>query len=124
MTEHGDHMGEMTKKNNDTKQFFMDSLNSSIDKTNAHFKLLESKIWLSNEQIDKSKKEIALLDVECKTLNLRSTTHIEKLTEHANKLIALDMGKFDSNALGSFKDDIYKALVTMERSLVKADNEM
>ena len=34
------------------------------------------------------------------------------------------MGKFDSNALGSFKDDIYKALVTMERSLVKADNEM
>ena len=34
------------------------------------------------------------------------------------------MTKFDSNSLGSFKDDIYKALVTMERSLVKADNEM
>jgi len=34
------------------------------------------------------------------------------------------MGKFDKIALGSFKDDIYSAMVTMERSLVKADNEM
>ena len=46
----------------------MDSLNSSIDKANAHFKSLESKIWLSDEKLDKNKKEIALLDVECKTL--------------------------------------------------------
>jgi hypothetical protein len=34
------------------------------------------------------------------------------------------MRKFDKNALGSFKDDIHGAMVTMERSLVKADNEM
>jgi hypothetical protein len=34
------------------------------------------------------------------------------------------MGKFDKVALGSFKDDIYSAMITMERSLVKADNEM
>jgi hypothetical protein len=34
------------------------------------------------------------------------------------------MEKFDKVALGSFKDDIYGAMITMERSLVKADNEM
>jgi hypothetical protein len=39
-------------------------------------------------------------------------------------IIELEQSKFDKVALGSFKDDIYGAMVTMERSLVKADNEM
>lgn len=34
------------------------------------------------------------------------------------------MGKFDKIAMGNFKETIHASMVTMERSLVKADNEM
>jgi len=69
-------------------------------------------------------KEIGKLESECVSLNVRTKHNRTKIDQHKEKIIELEMGKFDKTALGSFKDDIYKSMVAMERSLVKADNEM
>ena len=117
-------MGDMLQSNNDTKEFFMKSLNAANGGHTEHFQDIEARVKAQNLQIDVNIKEIGKLESECQSLNVRTKHNRTKIDQHKEKIIELEMGKFDKTALGSFKDDIYKSMVAMERSLVKADNEM